>query len=190
MKVIPGHANMAVCRCGLVALDVNGPPIAQVICYCKSCQEAGRLIGRLHNASPVLRLDGGTDYLLFRKDRVRCTRGGELLEELRLTPGSPTRRMVAGCCNTAMFVDLSKGHWLSLHCDAIVGSVPPLQMRIMTAEAREGVVLPTDVPAHRGRAGRLMWKLLTSWAAMGFRRPVVEGLPRHARAVHVGTWNA
>ena len=159
-------------------------------CYCKSCQEVGQLIGQLPDALPAIGLDGGTDYLLFRKDRVRCASGGELLEELRLKPASSTRRMVAGCCNTAMFLDLSKGHWLTLYHGRIAGLVPPLQMRVMTAERPEGVVFPSDVPAHRGRSGKLMWKLLTAWAAMGFRVPDVEGLPSRARVVHVGAWNA
>ena len=154
-------------------------------CYCTSCQEAGGLIELRPDALPVLGLDGGTDYLLFRKDRVLCTRGGEHLEEIRLRPGSPTRRMVAVCCNTAMFLDFSKGHWLTLYRARMTGSVPPLQMRIMTAEKRAGAVLPNDVPAHRGRAVNLMWKLLRAWAAMGFRRPDVEGMLGRAKATCV-----
>ncbi len=186
MNTTPDHAETAGCRCGLVALRVKGPPIAHVACYCESCQEAGRRIEHLPDASPVLGPDGGTDYLLFRKDRVRCERGGGHLQELRLNPGSSTRRMVAGCCNTAMFQDVGKGHWLTLYRGRIAGSVPPLQMRVMTAEKREGIALPNDVPAYRGRAGKLMWKLMTAWAAMGFQIPDVEGVPRQARAVRIG----
>lgn len=185
MDTTPSHATTAACRCSLVALRIEGPLIAHAACYCESCQKAGRRIERLADASPVLSLDGGTDYLLFRKDRVRCERGGEHLEELRLNLGSPTRRMVAGCCNTAMFLDLSKGHWLSLYRDRIVGPVPPLQMRVMTADSRKDITLSNDVPAYRGRAGKLIWKLMTAWAAMGFQIPDVEGVPRQAQAVRV-----
>lgn len=181
------HANLAACRCGLVALHIEGPPLAHVACYCGSCQEAGRLIGQLPGAWPVLGLDGGTDYLLFRKDRLRCTQGSERLEELRLRPDSPTRRIVAGCCNTAICLDFRKGHWLTLYRSQVGGEVPPLQMRVMTAERREGVALPRDVPAYRGHAGKLMWKLLATWAAMGFRVPNVSGIPEQPRPVHVGT---
>lgn len=183
MSPSPDHAETASCPCGQVALRLYGPPIAHAACYCTSCQEAGGLLGRLPDAPPVLGPDGGTDYLLFRKDRVRCTRGGERLEELRLKPGSPTRRMVAGCCNTAMFLEVSKAHWLTLYRGRIAGPVPPLQMRVMTAERREGVVLPRDAPASRGWAGRLIWKLLRAWAAMGFRIPRVDGVPDQARAI-------
>ncbi len=182
----PGYAHLASCRCGSVALRVEGPPIAHAVCYCESCQKAGRLIEQLTHASAVLGPDGGTDCLLFRKDRVRCERGGERLVEFQLHPGSPTRRMVAACCNTAMFLDLRRGHWLTLYRDRVAGSVMPLQMRIMTADRREGVTLPNDVPAYPGRAVKLVLKLLTAWAAMGFRMPKVAGVPEQAPAVHIG----
>jgi hypothetical protein len=169
--------TVARCRCGQVELGVSGPPIAHAVCYCASCQEAGRRLGQLPDATPVLGPDGGTDYLLFRKDRVHCTRGGERLEALRLMPDSPTRRLVAGCCNTPMFLDFSKGHWLSLYRGRVEGPVPPLEMRIMTAEKPEGAALADDVPAYPGRAGKLIWKLMIAWAAMGFRIPRVAGIP-------------
>jgi hypothetical protein len=181
----PDHSGAATCRCGQVVLRVEGAPILHAACYCTSCQEAGRLIDQLSGASPVLGDDGGTDYLCFRKDRVRCTHGGERLAEFRLKPGSPTRRMVAECCNTAMFLDFTKGHWLSLYRGPIAGTVPPLQMRLMTAERREGLVLPNDAPAYPGRAGRMLWVLLTTWAAMGFRIPAVQGVPKQPHAVQV-----
>jgi len=44
--------------------------------------------------------DGGTDYVLYRKDRVQCVTGQEYLEEHRLKPDSPTRRVIATCCNS------------------------------------------------------------------------------------------
>jgi hypothetical protein len=40
--------------------------------------------------------------------------GQEHLEEHRLEPDSPTRRVIAKCCNSAMFVDFTKGHWVSM----------------------------------------------------------------------------
>ncbi len=56
------------------------------------------------------------------------------------------------------------------------GEMPPLDMRLMTADRPEGVVLPGDVPNYPRHAGRFMWKLLTAWAAMGFRSPKLAGL--------------
>jgi hypothetical protein len=190
MGAAPDRSDTASCQCGQVVLSIDGPPILHVACYCTSCQQAGRLIERLADALPVLGHDGGTDYLCFRKDHVRCTHGGGRLVEFRLKPGSATRRLVAECCNTAMFADFTKGHWLSLYRGRIAGSVPPLQMRLMTAERREGVVLPNDAPAYRGRTGRMMWPLLKTWAAMGFRIPEVQGVPAQARAIHLGAPDA
>jgi hypothetical protein len=100
----------AACRCGTVKLQIDGPPILRSICYCASCEEAGRRYQTAPGVDPVLAEDGGTDCVLYRKDRVRCVQGGDLLEERRLKPDSPTRRMFARCCNTRMFLDFTKGH--------------------------------------------------------------------------------
>src|ERR1700753_929415 len=94
----------APCRCGKVELQVVGAPILRGICYCASCQEAGRQYQAAPGVEPVLGEDGGTDYVLYRKDRVRCVQGGDLLEERRLKPHSPHRRMFAPCCDRDMFV--------------------------------------------------------------------------------------
>src|SRR3974390_902076 len=133
------------CRCGKVELKIVGAPILRGICYCASCQEAGRRYQATPHAVPVMAEDGGTDYVLYRKDRVRCVKGGELLEERRLKPESPTRRMVARCCNTAMFLDFTKGHWLTVYRGRLPDDIPPPTMRMMTAERPEGVILPDDM---------------------------------------------
>ena len=167
----------ASCRCGAVRLEMTGAPIVRASCYCASCQAAGRRIEQLVGAPPVLAADGGTDLVLYRKDRVRCGQGGERLEAHRLKPDSPTRRMVATCCNSAMFLDFTKGHWLSVYRARIAEAVPPLKMRVMTADRREGVVLPDDAPNYPGHAGRFVGRLLGAWLAMGFRVPKVAGVP-------------
>jgi hypothetical protein len=165
------------CQCGAVILEAVGAPILSVACCCASCQEEGRRIEHLPGAPPVRNADGGTDFVLHRKDRVRCVRGGERLEEHRLKPDSTTRRMVASCCNSAMYLEFTKGHWLSLYRDRLPAGAPPLEMRVMTADRREGVELPGDVPNHATHSVKFMWKLLAAWVAMGFRRPKVEGVP-------------
>ena len=173
----PPKSLTASCRCGAVVLEAVGAPIVHAACYCASCQQAGGRIEQMPEAPPVLDADGGTDFVLYRKDRVRCLQGGERMQEHRLKPGSPTRRMVAACCNSAMFLDFTKGHWLTLYRARLSGPVPPLEMRIMTADRREGVVLPEDLPNYPAHAGKLMARLLAAWALMGFRRPQVRGLP-------------
>ena len=167
----------APCRCGKVELQIAGPPIFRGICYCTSCQEAGRRHQATPGADAVLTADGGTDYVLYRKDRVRCVHGGELLEERRLKPHSPTRRMFARCCNTAMFLDFTKGHWLTVYRGRLPGDVPPVSLRMMTSERPSGAALPDDAANYPGHSAKFMLKLLAAWIAMGFRRPTVDGVP-------------
>ena len=167
----------ASCRCGQVKLQIVGAPIFRGICYCASCQEAGRRYQAAPGADSDLAEDGGTDYALYRKDRVRCVRGGDLLEERRLKPESPTRRMYARCCDTAMFLDFTKGHWLTVYRGRLPKNIPPATMRMMTAERPEGVILPDDMANYPGHSGKFMLKLLRAWLAMGFKRPAVDGVP-------------
>jgi hypothetical protein len=159
-------------------MQVSGEPIFRGICYCASCQEAGRRHQAASNADTIMAADGGTDYVLYRKDRVRCLTGGDLLEERRLKAGTPTRRMFARCCNTAMFADFTKGHWLSVYRGRLPQDIPPATIRMMTADKPDGVVLPDDgIANYPGQSGKFMLKLLGAWMAMGFRRPAVEGVP-------------
>ena len=167
----------ASCRCGKVELEIAGLPILRGICYCASCQEAGRRHQAASGADSVLAGDGGTDYVLYRKDRVRCVRGGDLLEERRLKPDSPTRRMYARCCNTAMFLDFTKGHWLTVYRGRLPNDIPPATMRMMTAERPEGATLPDDMANYPGHSVKFMLVLLRAWMAMRFRRPAVAGVP-------------
>ena len=162
----------AACHCGKVKFEAAGPPILTGACYCTSCQEAGRRFEQLASAPPVLDPDGGTGVILYRKDRVRCVSGEEHLEERRLKPGSPTRRVLATCCNSPMFLDFTKGHWLSMYRNRFPAA-PPLEMQVMTRERRQGVELADDVPNYRGLSGRFMLKLIAAWIAMGFRRPEI-----------------
>ena len=136
----------ASCRCGAVAFEATGAPIVSTACYCESCQEAGRRIEQLADAPPVLDADGGTAFILYRKDRVRCVHGGERLTEHRLKPDSPTRRMVSNCCNSAMFLEFSRGHWLTLYRD------PPARGRATPGNARHDRGPPHGRATAAGRA--------------------------------------
>jgi hypothetical protein len=47
----------------------------------------------------------------------------------------------------------------------------------MTGDAQDGTAFPDDgVPRFRGRPGRFLVKLLTTWATMGFRNPRLAGV--------------
>src|SRR5262249_16982520 len=107
----------------------------------------------------------------------------QYLEERRLKPDSPTRRVIAKCCNSAMFLDFTKGHWLSMFRNRFPTGAPPLEMRVMTKERRLGVELADDLPNYSGHSGKFMLKLITAWIAMGFRRPEITlGKTVHRRS--------
>jgi hypothetical protein len=96
--------------------------------------------------------------------------GLEYLEEHRLKPESPTRRVVATCCNSAMFLDFTKGHWLSMYRNRFPSGAPPLEMRVMTKDRRAGVELADDVPNYSTFSVKLVLRLLAARIAMGLRR--------------------
>ncbi len=156
------------CTCGGVEYEAISAPITSVICYCASCQEAGRAFEQFPAAPPILETDGGTAIILYRKDRVRCVRGEARLKEYRLKPESPTRRLVATCCNTAMYLDFTRGHWLSMYRRRFPENALETKMRVMTRDLRAGVSLPNDVPNSSGISGKLIVKLLAAWIAMKF----------------------
>lgn len=171
MYDVPMKNLKARCACGRVEYETSGAPITSAVCYCASCQAAGRGVEQLPGAPEVLESDGGTAIILFRKDRVRCVRGREHLSEFRLKPDSPTRRLVATCCNSAMLLDFTKGHWLSIYRRRFPTDAPKIEFRVMTTDRRAGVALADDVPNYRGYSGRFMLKLLAAWIAMGCRSP-------------------
>ena len=165
----------ASCQCGAVMLELTGKPIVAATCYCHSCQQAGQAFDALPGAPGVLDGDGGTAYILARKDRIMWLSGSEQLGEHRLTPDAPTRRFVSRCCNSPMGLEFTKGHWLSVYSGRIADDErPPAEMRTIVGDRPEGVELPGDIPNYRTPSGKFMWRLLTAWAAMGFRAPPIE----------------
>ncbi len=171
MAPAPRPALTATCPCGQTSLELLGAPILSATCYCESCRTAGRQLEEAEGAPPVVRADGGVDYCLYRKDRVRVVTGGAHLSERRLAPASPTRRLVATCCHAPLVLDFTPGHWLSVYRDRIDGEVPAPEMAVNTEDAPEGTELPEGLPAHPRTPARFLLKLLGAWVAMGFRRP-------------------
>ncbi len=163
------------CRCGQVKLSVSGTPILSAECLCADCQKAGSILQALPRASAILDKNGGTRFEIFRKDRVQCEQGAEHLREHRLSDDSKTRRVVAVCCNTPMFLDFTNGHWLSIY-GALwqQEALPPLEIRTMTRSRPPGVELPDDVPNPSTHTVSFYFKLLSAWVAMGFRTPKVD----------------
>lgn len=161
---------VAACACGKVELEAKGAPIATAICYCNDCQAGGRMIEALPNASKVLNDDGGSDYILYRKDRARVAKGAELLKPLKLKDGSSTNRVIATCCNSAVMLNFDGAHhWIDFYRNRITrGSVPPVQMLVCTKAAPEPKRLPKGVPNYPAHSLRFLGKLLGAKLAMVF----------------------
>jgi hypothetical protein len=149
--MIEQGSHVAECCCGKVALSARDRAIAAAVCYCESCQEAGRQFKANQPNGIILDADGGTPVVLYRKDRVRCLKGGEYLVEHRLRASSKTRRVVATCCGAPMFLDFEPGYWMSVYRARVGASAPQATMK--------------------AGSGRFMLKLLASWIAMGFQSP-------------------
>jgi hypothetical protein len=172
MTTITGYK--ASCTCGQVALETSGAPILTGACYCESCRLAARRFEQAPGAPSVLNADGGVDYSLFRKDRVRVVHGANHLKAHRLTEASPTRRVVATCCNAPMFLDFTHGHWLSLYRDRLPENAPPVEIAVMTGDLPADHARPRSLPTYPARPPKFMFKLLASFVAMGFRRPKMD----------------
>lgn len=171
------HQTVA-CNCGQVQLQLEGPPIASVECLCSSCRKAGGILENLPGFQRIVDDKGATAYVMQRKDRVLIVSGAGQLREFRLSPGAATRRVVATCCNTPVFLDLNGGHWLSLYGRLWPeGARPRLEMRTMTGDLDDPSALPDDVPNLKQHSLSFYARLLGAWVRMGFRSPKfrVEG---------------
>lgn len=163
------------CRCGKVQLRLDDSPIITAECHCTSCRASAERIALLPGAPRITADNGGTPYVLYRKDRVQFQAGAALIRSFRLTPTSPTRRAVASCCNTPLFVEFHSGHWLSLYASLWPAATRPApQLRTQTDDAPAGTDLSGTIPAGRGPTLRFYARLLGAWIAMGFRTPKVN----------------
>jgi hypothetical protein len=157
----------ATCSCGGVELKAFGRPIVSNVCYCDDCRKGAEQIEALPNAGAIRDPDSGTAYILYRKDRIECSKGAELLRSYKLKETSVTNRVVAACCNSAMFLNFDRGpHWVPAYRARFHGELPPLQLRICTKFKPDDVVLPDDVPNYRGYSPGLIVKLLAARVAM------------------------
>jgi hypothetical protein len=111
--------------------------------------------------------DGGTAYVVYRKDRIECSSGKEHLQSLKIRPDSVTNRVVATCCNSAMYLgfDDSK-HWVDVYRSRVQGVVPPLQMRMCTKFKAAPDDTPTEIPSYPGYPVALLARLLAARIAM------------------------
>lgn len=166
------RATPLTCACGDVQLEVDGDPIIAAECHCDSCRAAGGRLAALPAAASVLEPNGGTPYVMYRKDRVRFLAGTERLREFRLGPAATTRRIVASCCNTPICLEFHNGHWLSLYGRLWPReALPPMELRTMTSDRSDSAGLADDIPNRRHQSVRFFARLLGAWIAMGFKVP-------------------
>ena len=163
------------CSCGQFEMVVTGEPFIATECHCNSCREAGERMAKLPLARPMLEDNGGTRFVLYRKDRVEITRGKELLRAHRLSGTAPTRRVVTTCCNSPVFLEFKGGHWLSVYSRMWpAGQAPLPSIRTMTSDRAADVVLDGAIPSGAWQTAGFYGKLLTAWIAMGFKVPTIE----------------
>lgn len=161
------------CSCGQLSIPAIGDPIMTVSCYCHSCQTAARQLA-VPASPPFTGTDGGTPFVLYRKDRVEFP-SSQALREHRLSSQSSTRRVIAACCGAPMFLEFEKGHWVSVYAARIPEAErPPLEMRTMTGDAPPDTVFTDRVPSYRTHSVPFMARLLWAWVLMGFRSPAIE----------------
>jgi hypothetical protein len=178
-------ATQLSCTCGTVTLHVERHPIVVVECCCTSCRNAGKILQNLPAAPKITEPNGATHYVLYRKDRVHFQTGHELMAEHKLEEASSTRRVVATCCNTPMFLEFKEGHWLSLYGSLWTAqSKPAIQMRTMTRDALSPSNLSMDVPNPKNHTTSFYLRLMIAWVAMGFKVPELKFV---GRKVHVET---
>jgi hypothetical protein len=169
MSAPPKTILTASCACGSVAFEGHGAPIVTLVCYCNDCKEAARQIEALPNAPRVQDADGGTGYIAYRKDRVRCSKGEPLLENRKIKENTPTNRVIATCCNSAMLLNFDDSkHWVDLYRTRVQGSAPPIEMRVCTKYATGDI--PRDVPGYPGYPFKFIAKLMAARIAMLFGR--------------------
>jgi hypothetical protein len=158
--------HVARCACGNVEVELTGKPVISVACHCDDCQAGSSMIEALPGAPAILDAGHGTPYALYRNDRLKCTRGEELLAGYKLKPESTTNRMVARCCNSAMLARLDPIlHWTPVYRDRIADA-PPLEMRIQTKFVPAGVAVPQDMPNVRGVPFTFVARLVAAKLAM------------------------
>ena len=157
----------AACACGRVELMLIGNPIVTSVCYCDDCQAGARQLAALPGAPLLAGEDGGTAYVLFAKDRVRCVTGNSLLKSYKLKHESVTNRVVATCCNAPVFMNFDNvRHWVPIYRMRMLGNPPPIEMRICTKFKPENVTISDDIPSYTTYAPKLLARLLAARIAM------------------------
>lgn len=163
------------CACGKTRLEVGGAPMLVTECLCDSCTAAAERLAKLPGASNLLTSYRATPCAEYRKDRVRIVSGAQYLGEFRLSPQAGSRRVVATCCNTPLFLEMKGAHWLSVYLHLWPQRTrPKVDVRTMASDRPDAASLPDDIPNLKTQSLSFYAKLLGAWIAMGFRNPKID----------------
>ncbi|NRP19507.1 hypothetical protein LPJGGPFB_02764 [Ensifer adhaerens] len=162
------------CACGQTRLKVQGTPILVSECLCDSCRAAAARLSGLPGARSILTSYEATPSAEYRKDRITIVSGEETLSEFRLSPDAGSRRVIATCCNTPVFLEMKGAHWLSLYLHLWPQETrPKAALRTMVGDLPDASRLPKDIPNLKTHTVSFYAKLLCAWIAMGFRNPKI-----------------
>lgn len=151
---------IAACACGKVELEASGAPILVNVCYCDDCQEGARRIEALPGAGVTP--DVGWDVGGWRTPHPSTA----------FRPFPPSSRRgegnagVASCCNSAMYLDFEKGHWLSIYRRRFRRDMPAVSIRIQTKYRPGDAAFPDDAPAYPGFPFRFLARHMGARIAM------------------------
>lgn len=152
----------ATCACGAVDIQFDAAPIAALSCCCDDCQEASARLEALPDAPRYTEACGGTPALLYHRKAMRVVKGADRLEPVKLREGSPTSRMVAGCCNSAMYIGFDRGpFWVTAFRARLDDGAPAPTDRIQTRylaspppdDMRNHASYPLSLPVRIAFAG-------------------------------------
>lgn len=160
----------ATCACGTVRITFHGDPIAAVSCCCDDCQRAAAALEALPGAPVYTEPCGGTPVALFHRKAMSVSAGGEALEPHKLHPKSATSRMVATCCNSAMYIGFDRGpFWVTAFRARMGPATPEPAYRIQTKFLAEPA--PADLRNYPTFPKSLFARIALAGLAGAFRRP-------------------
>ena len=163
------------CACSNTRLELKGDPFLVSECLCDSCRIAAKRLVQLPGAANILTGYGATPYAEYRKDRVRILSGMEHLREFRLSDDAGSRRVIASCCNTPIFLEMKGAHWLSIYLHLWPDETRPKpEVRTMVGDLPDASALPNDIPNLKTHSLSFYMKLLRAWIGMGFRNPKID----------------
>lgn len=158
--------HTASCACGAVQITLTAPPIAALSCCCDDCQAAAAELEALPGAPAFREPCGGTPAVLFAKTALKITKGHDKLTAHRLRSGSRTKRMVAACCNSFLYVTFDRGpFWVDVVSTRIDGEAPNTRWRIQTRYL--DAPPPNDLANHGKYPQGLVWRIALAGVLAG-----------------------